>query len=198
MQIKLSNQILDEFKLINHEYLVYNRYYDNKSGENEYRLYSYLTTFFNNPTILDIGTFYGRSAISLSYNETNNVISYNLIDQIKNNKHKIYTKQNLEFRIKNVLEDLNKEMIDKTKIIMIDIDHYKVIEEQILGRLRELNFSGIILLDDIHHPIREMRIPMEELWNNIPEKKYDVTKYGHISGTGLIIFGDEPIEIILE
>ena len=46
MIIPISNEILDNFKLINHEYLVNNEYYDNVSGLQEYRLYSYLTTFF--------------------------------------------------------------------------------------------------------------------------------------------------------
>ena len=53
MIIPISNKILDDFKLINHEYLVDKNYYDLKSGVQEYRLYSYLSTFFNNTTILD-------------------------------------------------------------------------------------------------------------------------------------------------
>ena len=61
MKIPISNKILDDFVLKNHEYLVDRNYYDNKSGEQEYRLYSYLTTLFNNTTILDIGTNYGRN-----------------------------------------------------------------------------------------------------------------------------------------
>ena len=46
--ILISNSILDDFSLINHEYLVDTDYYDLKSGVNEYRLYSYLSTFYNN------------------------------------------------------------------------------------------------------------------------------------------------------
>ncbi len=41
---------------------------------------------------------------------------------------KIYTKDNIEFRIKNVLDDLTSELVSKTKIVMIDIDHFEVIE----------------------------------------------------------------------
>ena len=32
---------------------------------------------------------------------------------------------------------------------------------------------------------------MKRLWNSIEDKKYDFTKYGHCSGTGIIIFDDE-------
>jgi len=96
--IHIDNEILDNFNLINREYLVNESYYDSKSGVNEYRLYSYLSTFFNNTTILDIGTFDGRSAVALSHNETNKVISYNITDDIQNNRHKIYSNKilNLE------------------------------------------------------------------------------------------------------
>ena len=46
MIIPISNKILDEFNLINEEYLVDQEFYNGKSGLQEYRLYSYLTTFF--------------------------------------------------------------------------------------------------------------------------------------------------------
>lgn len=80
MEIHISNDILDKFKLKNHQYLVDPTYYDLPSGNQEYKLYSYLTTFFDNSIILDIGTLNGRSAISLSHNESNQVISYNILD----------------------------------------------------------------------------------------------------------------------
>ena len=119
MEITITNDILDNFKQKNQEYLVDSRFYEQKSGEQEYRLYSYLSTFFNNSIILDIGTLNGRSAISLSHNESNRVISYNIVDDIKEPNHKIYTKKNIEFRIKNVLYDLTPELVAKTKIVMI-------------------------------------------------------------------------------
>lgn len=187
MEIHISNDILDKFKLKNHEYLVDPTYYDLPSGKQEYRLYSYLTTFFDNAIILDIGTLDGRSAISLSHNESNQVISYNIVDDIKDPNHMIYTKPNIEFRIKNVLDDLTPELVTKTKIVMIDIDHFEVIEREIIQRLDELRFSGIILLDDIHHSAPKEREAMQRLWNSLEYKKYDVTKYGHWSGTGFIV-----------
>lgn len=191
MEIQISSDVLDKFKLKNHEYLVDPTYYDLLSGKQEYRLYSYLTTFFDNAIILDIGTLNGRSAISLSHNESNQVISYNIVDDIKDPNHMIYTKPNIEFRIKDVLDDLTPELVAKTKIVMIDIDHFEVIEREIIQRLDELGFSGIILLDDIHHPWPKEREAMQRLWNSLEYKKYDVTKYGHSSGTGLIIMNSD-------
>jgi predicted O-methyltransferase YrrM len=130
MIIPISNTFLDVFPQKNAEYLVDHQFYHDKSGEHEYRLYSHLSTYFSNTVILDIGTNQGRSAIALSHNETNRVISYNIVDQIQDPNHRIYTKPNVEFRIKNVLEDLTEDLIKQVKIVLIDIDHYGTIEHQ--------------------------------------------------------------------
>lgn len=192
MIIDISNDILDNFTLKNHEYLVDKNYYDLKSGSQEYRLYSYLTTFFNNITILDIGTLNGRSAVSLSHNETNNVISYDIENKINNDNHPIYSKPNIRFNIKNVLDDLNEDIIKKCKIILIDIDHYETIETIIIKKLKELKFSGLVILDDItNHPDPVINKCMNRLWDNISETKHDFTKYGHSSGTGVIVMNDD-------
>ena len=196
MRIVLSNEFLDEFQLINDEYLVSKAYYNSNSGMNEYRLYSYLSTFFNHTTILDIGTFEGRSAIALSHNETNQVISYDILNCIPEN-HPIKTKSNITFLQKNVLDDLTEDFVKNVKIITIDIDHYGTIERQILDRLKEINFSGIVILDDVfYHPDTEISECMNSLWSTITEPKLDVTKYAHITGTGIVIM-DNTIEFEL-
>lgn len=75
---------------------------------------------------------------------------------------------------------------------MIDIDHYEIIEKQIISKLNKLNFSGIIILDDItNHSDPYVNECMNKLWDNLEYTKYDVTKYGHFSGTGIIIMNDD-------
>jgi len=188
MIIPISNKILDNFCLKNHQFLVDNEYYNNHSGLNEYRLYSYLSTFFNDTIILDIGTYTGRSAVSLSHNETNKVISYDIENHINNKDHIIYSKPNIEFKIKNVLEDLNEELIKKVKIVMIDIDHFGNNELEIINKLKELNFSGLIILDDItNHPDETINFCMNKLWSDLIDTKIDFLEYGHASGTGILI-----------
>jgi predicted O-methyltransferase YrrM len=187
MVIPISNDILDNFELKNHDFLVDNQYYDLVSGQQEYRLYSYLSTFFDGITILDIGTLSGRSAVSLSHNENNQVISYDITNNIHNDTHKIYSKPNITFHVKNVLDDLNEELVQRCKIVMIDIDHRGNCELDIICRLKELNFSGIIILDDTtNHPDGEIKECMKKLWDDIDDIKYDFTQYGHWSGTGII------------
>ncbi len=193
--IQISNKILDGFSLKNHEYLVDSSYYDDKSGIQEYRLYSYLTEFFNEITILDIGTFTGRSTVALSHNESNRVISYNIVDEIQHPNHPIYKKSNIEFRIKDVLDDLTRDFIQSynVQIVIIDIDGYGKAEKQIIERLRDIGFSGIIILDDTHHPDKEIGKCMKQLWAELDEisrngmTKYEFTPYGHCSGTGVLL-----------
>ena len=69
MRIVLSNRLLDNFVLKNQEYLVEKKYYDLQSGQQEYRLYSYLSTLYDNCVILDIGTLWGGSMITMMQHE---------------------------------------------------------------------------------------------------------------------------------
>ena len=74
-------------------------------------------------------------------------------------------------------------------IIMLDTDHDGVFEEAFYSFLKSSNFSGILLLDDIH-----LCDEMKQFWAAITEPKYDITEYGHFSGTGLVCFGDQTVE----
>lgn len=201
MNIYLNNNILNSFCMKNFEYLVTPTYYNLESGKQEYKLYSYLSTLFNNTIILDLGTSHGTSALALSHNNNNNIISYDIVDCIKNINHIIYSKQNIKFLIKNVLDDLNEDFLKNIKFIVIDIDHYGDTEKHIIDKLYELKFSGIILLDDVfYHPDNKINKCMKQLWNNLNYENttnLDVSKYGHWSGTGLLLMNTD-IKIILD
>ena len=198
VEILINNQVLDQFEMKNLEYLYHKDYYLNLSGTHEYRLYSYLSTFFNNTIILDIGTSFGRSAIALSHNDKNKVITYDVYDWIQNNNHKIYSKRNIEFRLKNIIEDLTEEFLRNCSLVIIDIDHFETMEKIIMDKLSECKFSGMILLDDIYHPQKDMYKAMQSLWKNINIPKFDITKYGHSTGTGLILMNSDDIHIIIK
>ena len=71
------------------------------AGQSEYRLYAYLSTFFNKTTILDIGTRTGGSALALSYNPNNEVISYDLVEQGAS----AIEKENITWKIMDFMED---------------------------------------------------------------------------------------------
>ena len=154
------------------------------AGQSEYRLYAWLSTQFNNTTILDVGTRTGGSALALSYNETNKVMSYDLQEQGASSG---ISKSNVQFNIKDFRED-NTLDFDNISIIMLDVDpHDGVQEEEMFEWLEEKGWKGLVLLDDIGPQWPEI----EDFWNRITYPKLNVTEVGHMSGTGLVNFDEK-------
>ena len=154
------------------------------AGQSEYRLYAWLTTQFNNTTILDVGTRTGGSALALSYNETNKVMSYDLQEQGASSG---ISKSNVQFNIKDFREDDTLDF-DNISIIMLDVDpHDGVQEEEMFEWLEEKGWKGLVLLDDIGPQWPEI----EDFWNRITYPKLNVTEVGHMSGTGLVNFDEK-------
>jgi len=201
MNIILKNSSLNAFEMQNHDYLVDTTYYNLEAGQAEYRLYSYMSTLFDNVTILDIGTNQGRSAVALSHNPNNHVISYDIQDHINTRDYKLFTKPNMEFHVKNVLEDITPEFIQSknVQLVMIDICHTGPPEREIMEKLWDCGYRGTVLLDDIWHPDPSFRDGMQQMWNELPWPKYDVTSLGHWSGTGLVFMNNnDSLQLIIE
>lgn len=154
------------------------------AGQSEYRLYAWLSSQFENTTILDVGTRTGGSALALSYNDKNQVISYDLVEQGASSSIK---KENITFKIQDFREDDTLDW-DNISIIMIDVDpHDGVQEVEMMEFLKEKGWKGIMLLDDIGPGWPEV----QDMWDAIEEPKIDVTPVGHMSGTGLVNFGSK-------
>ena len=153
------------------------------AGQSEYRLYAWLSTQFDKSIILDVGTRTGGSALALSYNENNQVISYDLQEQGASQ----IKKNNIEFKIQDFREDDSLNW-DHVSIIMLDVDpHDGVQEEEMMEFLEDKGWKGILLLDDIGPQWPEV----EDLWNRITYPKINVTEVGHLSGTGLVNFDEK-------
>lgn len=153
------------------------------AGQSEYRLYAYLSTFFNKTTILDIGTRLGGSALALSYNPSNHVISYDIFEHGASS----IEKENITWKVEDFMKD---ETINWTKvsIIVIDVDPHDGSKERVMmDWLREKGWKGILIHDDIGPDWPETKL----MWDEIPEKKFDVTEIGHMSGTGIVNFGNK-------
>lgn len=152
------------------------------TGQQAYHLYAYISTLFNNSTILDIGTEWGNSAICLAYNNTNKVISYDINDHGAGR----IEKSNIDFHIKNFMEDSIDW--DDVSVILIDVDpHDSIQERKMLKFLEKVNWKGLLLLDDIG-PM----FPYMNIWfHSLQYEKYMLdTEIGHYSGTGLVNFGN--------
>ena len=143
-----------------------------------YRLIACLSTLFDNGNIFDIGTNLGCSALALSYNSTNRVISYDLIEC----RELYYAEElfNIEFLLGDVLQD---RRLIRSNLIMLDTNHDGVFERKLYDFLKRNNYKGLLFLDDIH-----LNQPMKDFWHSISEPKEDITDLGHWSGSGIVDF----------
>ena len=143
-----------------------------------YRLIAYLSTRFNNELIFDIGTNKGCSALALSYNSSNRVISYDVVECKELNAFDQLPR--IEFRLGNVLTDTR---LLSAPLIMLDTYHDGSFERVFYEFLKKHHYHGWLFLDDIH-----LNAAMIQFWNDITEPKEDLTELGHWSGSGLVAF----------
>lgn len=158
------------------------------SGNQHYRFLSYLSSLYNNSTIIDIGTHRGSSALALSHNKTNTIITFDVIDNVTNNL--IKKKENIKFCFDNIFEEESrkkwKDTILSCPFIFLDVDtHNGNTEIDFYNYLKEIEYMGFVICDNIWY-FKEMR---DNFWYKIPDNyKYDLTEYGHCSGTGVFTF----------
>lgn len=170
------------------------------AGQRHYKLLAYLSKQLKDGDIvIDLGTLTGVSSLALSYNQKIKVYSFNLpkqtfhtgvpgtemfvyeSDEHKRVEHDI---NNIEYIIGDCLE--YGDLLLKSSLIFIDIDHSGVVEKKILDFLRNNSWEGIVVMDDIYWRT------MLPLWDSILEPKWDVSFCGDsIDGTGLINFGEK-------
>ena len=153
--------------------------FDSNPGTSEYKLYAWISNQFQDTTILDVGTRFGNSALSLSNNPSNKVISYNIVEEGASD----ITKENITWKLMDFRNDPDLNL-DEVSLIMIDVDpHDGKQEPEMLEWLKEKGWSGKILFDDIHHA------GTRGFWKSLPEEtKQDLTEVGHMTGTGIIDF----------
>lgn len=183
---KLTKEELDKFDLSNLEKLGF-RMQNNllyPPGDSPFKLYAYLSTLFNDGIILDVGTEYGNSALALSYNENNTIMSYNILEEGASG----IIRENIIWKIMDFRED---ESIDyeAVKMICIDVDPHDGRQEiEMFKFLQDKGWEGILIFDDIH-----VNDKMNSFWDSIEpidsteDIKYDITHIGHSSGTGIIL-----------
>jgi len=161
-------------------------------GGEHYKLLSYLSNLFENEIILDLGTRDGLSALVLSKNNKNKIITYDLLPKPKEMTQFEKLIPNCEFKQMNIFDESN-DIIKSSKLIFLDLDPHDGIQElAFMQRLELINYEGIVICDDI-----EWFPAMARWWKEIKQTKYNITKYGHGSGTGIIDFSNK-LELIYE
>jgi len=159
-------------------------------GREHHRLLAYLSTLFDGRTIFDIGTHFGDSAHALAYNETNRVLSFDIVDKVSSSRRK---RQNITYHQADLFDPTTratwKQELLGSALILLDVDpHEGIREHDFVSWLAANDYRGIIVLDDIWY-FKSMR---DRLWYRIEDRyKLDVTHVGHWSGTGIVSFREE-------
>lgn len=198
--IVLNKERINDIDLSSlHQYLSWNpqylQFFSQKAGQEVYKLLGYISNHCNG-VVTDIGTQFGSSALALSLNNEVFVETYDKFKLVPDNNQviTIANKPNIKYRILSAQSIISK--IAESSVVYLDINTSDGIEEtKIINKLLELNFQGILILDDI-----KLNSVMENVWNNVPKqlKKIDVTEFGHWSGTGIIVYNSQNIDVNVE
>jgi hypothetical protein len=158
-----------------------------------YKLLAHLTTLLPpGATVVDIGTHRGDSALSLSYSR-HLVDTFDVVDKTSSRGNDWNTYKSafhLSAHIGDLFDLKTREAHRKTLLdsllIVVDIDpHEGTRELELVEWLRDHDYGGIIVLDDIWY-FKQMR---DNLWSRIESRfKTDATSLGHWSGTGIVSF----------
>lgn len=181
--LRVNNSTLDSINIDNSNIIEseFAEYYISNSGKEHYRLLTYISGLYDDKILIDVGTYKGCSANALATNENNIVYTFNLLDQVR-----LYNKpKNINFILDNIINYKYVEIITNSPFIILDTDHTGKFELEFYKYLKELNYSGLLLLDDIF-----LNKEMTTFWNNLEHRKYDITHIGHWSGTGLVDMGE--------
>tara|TARA_Y100000034_G_scaffold92919_1_gene112344 strand:+ start:1696 stop:2424 length:729 start_codon:yes stop_codon:yes gene_type:complete len=176
---------------------------------------SYLSTLYNDSTIIDVGTQIGRSAVALAYNPSNKIYTYDIKDWTHENmliNNPLVT--NVEFILQDCIYDpwdkKEEELFSSSPLIFLDVDPHDGLQEEIfVESLVEIEWKGILVVDDIRLELADAderhrkgvgrmgagAKGMINWWNSIELPKYDITDnyFGHESGMGIICFGNQVV-----
>lgn len=170
----------------------FSKYFEMDAGVEHYKLLAYLSSQCEDGTTLyDIGTHVGYSALALSHNDKINVVSYDIVNHFPMFEVTAKNQPNIQFKLADCTSYDEIQQIAKSPIVFLDVDPHDGIQEPyIFQALQNAGFQGILLLDDIH-----LNDGMRKFWDNIALTKYDISKYGHHSGTGLVVFNENRFNV---
>ena len=162
-----------------------------KGREDQYRFYVWLSKQINNSLIIDLGTRKGTSAVAFANNRTNQVWTYDI--RTYDFQGAWEDRDNLHYVVADVLS-LPPSTYDDAAILHLDLLHDGETERQWLDKVDQSNFSGLLIMDDVNYG----KFPgLMQLWNSLKRRKLLLPPgISHFSGTGLVPFNDEPLEVV--
>lgn len=168
------------------------------SGEEHYKLLNFLAKQVAQTTksckVSDVGTLYGCSALSFAFGHPSvQVTTYDINNAVPNSPN-IKTIANVSNITRKYMSgQLDIPNIVQSDIVLLDIDPHQGTEElKFYQRLKQHGFKGLLLVDDIM-----LNEGMKAFWSEVDLPKYDITKYGHWTGTGIVVFDENTIDVRL-
>ena len=170
------------------------------AGQEHYKLLAYLSGQLPPGSLVaDLGTLQAASAVALASNPSVRVRSYDLALQ---------PQVVAQCRLPNV-EFTEADCIDcvadfaNAAMIVLDIDpHDGKQETNLLVQLELHSFRGVLVCDDINlnDGMKKFWAGAHNCWRDKLERQpayklYDLTLYGHWSGTGLVVFNPETVDV---
>lgn len=173
----------------------FTKYFRLNMGQEHYKLLAFLSSQCDKGyQIYDIGTFLGFSALALAYNPDVRVTTYDLVNHIQTQETSAKNYNNISFKLADCTQPGEVEGLGKASIIFLDVDPHDGIQEpHIFKAIQDSGFRGVLVVDDIH-----LNEGMKRFWEWIPLKKYDITKYGHYSGTGIVVFDETAFDVNIQ
>jgi predicted O-methyltransferase YrrM len=160
-------------------------------GRNHYYLLAYLASQIGEGLIVELGTHHGTSSLAMSINPKIKVVTYDIED-----RYGIKPKpENVETRLGDIFELDQQGILLESQMIFLDTAHEGPFEQKVYDFLKDNNYEGILVLDDIFWAKE-----MIAFWEGITTTKYDVTAIGHgdgkgpmgnVSGTGIVDFANQ-------
>jgi predicted O-methyltransferase YrrM len=169
------------------------------AGQQHYRLLAWLSTQFYGKDLIDIGTHRGSSALAMSYSSTNTVHTFDIDDRLAQEwKMTKWANRDIQFHHENLWEPATRaawrDRLLAAPVIFMDIDpHDGPMELEFYQWLKTEGYQGLLICDDVWY-FKGMR---DAFWYHIPEAdKTDATLVGHWSGTGIVHFGHQVVEVV--
>lgn len=170
----------------------YSGYFLEDAGREHYKLIAHFASKFSSP-VIDLGTLFGSSAVALKSHTSADVYTYDITDHVGNANKSYKNIEGIYLILKDCNTDVEAMLALHPDLILLDIDPHDGIQEHTFYELlKQHNYSGLLLCDDIH-----LNHAMEKWWSDVTHEKHDLTKYGHWSGTGLINFNPDKYKIIV-
>jgi predicted O-methyltransferase YrrM len=160
--------------------------------ENQYRMLQWLTWQFNGIHILDVGTRGGTSAFCLADNPANKVTACDITHTYKHVDIRPFLERaGIDF-IEGDAMALPPSILKSAPLISLDISHNGTDEIKFLNLLEEIDYDGIIIMDDINCPRKFPKL--HEVWNLITRPKVLMPRsLAHDTGTGIVIYGQHTV-----